>query len=222
MPSPYSVKPREIPDGTIFHVISRGVDKMPIFRTPVDHAEFLECFRRYLCRERRTDRFRRVYRKLHDQSSVLAFGLMNNHFHMVVEQKSADGLRALAQSALIGYGRYFNDRHRRVGPVFQGRYKARPAESTFDRRYVIAYVHLNDPIRQLDHPWTTHQLYTGEQCSDWLDRERGLALFGGIDGYVEFMDRHGPAIVQRKLEKLEMFDRTLGYRPIGQLSRFGR
>lgn len=203
---------------TAFHVLNRGVDGMRIFRTPIDNAEFLHCFGRYLSPVRETDAFRRAYRKLHDVAGVLAYALMTNHFHLVVEQKTAGGLPALMQPAMTGYGRYFNDRHDRKGPVFENRYSARPASSDFDLQFMIAYAHLNDPIRQLDHEWTSHRAYVGEHDSaGWIDVERGLSLFGGVNGYVRFMDRHGPGIVARKLSKINMLDASLAYRPIMQM-----
>ncbi len=201
-------------DDTAFHVLNRGVAGTQIFRSSIDHAEFLNCFRRYLDPARETDSSRRPYRKLHDSVGLFAYALMMNHFHLVVLQKCGGGLPALMHPAMTGYSRCFNDRHERRGPLFESRYSARPAETDFDLRFMIVYLHLNDPIRQLEHEWTSHRLYIGDQSSSWVDIERGLALFGGINGYVRFMDRQGPRIVSRKLAKIGLLDPDFAYRPI--------
>lgn len=59
----------------------------------------------------------------------------------------------------------------------------------------------------------------GELTIDWLDTESTLKIFGGIDGYVRYMDRNGPAILRRKLEEKGMNPHRYRYRPIGGRNR---
>ena len=52
-----------------------------------------------------------------------AYCLMDNHYHFVVE--TAEGNLSKGMRQLNGvYTQYFNRQYNRVGPVFQGRYKA--------------------------------------------------------------------------------------------------
>jgi hypothetical protein len=190
---------------------------MPIFETVADHREFLDRLRRHLTRDRVLDDHWRPYAKLHDQVSVLAYGLMRNHFHLVIHQQVRDGVERLLQRALNGYGKYFNRRTGQTGPLFGSRYKASllADDDPYRMKYAIAYTHLNDPILQLDHPWTSHRIYMGEEKSDWVDVEAGLALFGGRAGYVKYMNAEGPRIVRNKLKARGLDkDPTLAYRPI--------
>ncbi len=48
---------------------------------------------------------------------------MPNHFHLLIESKRFP-LSVIMQRLLTGYVKGFNFRHRRIGHLFQGRYKA--------------------------------------------------------------------------------------------------
>ncbi|MBV8900945.1 MAG: transposase [Verrucomicrobia bacterium] len=50
---------------------------------------------------------------------------MPNHYHLLVQTPEANLSRA-TQWLNVCYGVWFNRKHRRVGPLFQGRFKARP------------------------------------------------------------------------------------------------
>lgn len=125
----------------------------------------------------------------------------------------------LLHRSLTAYTKYFNRRTGHLGLLFGSRYKAILIEDAdpYYMKYAIAYTHLNDPILQLDHPWTSHLIYMGEEASNWVDVEAGLALFGGRVEYAKFMNTYGPGIVNKKLEKLGLQDDpTLAYRPISE------
>jgi REP element-mobilizing transposase RayT len=67
---------------------------------------------------------------LHARYRVLihAYALMDNHYHAIVQTPDANlsrGMQWLHGSCSAGY----NARHQRVGPVFQGRYRAVPVEN---------------------------------------------------------------------------------------------
>ena len=67
--------------------------------------------------------------------------LMTNHFHLLISERVEDGLSAFIRK-LTGYGRYFNERHERRGPLFQGGKKILiKDEGHF--LYILHYVHLN-------------------------------------------------------------------------------
>ena len=54
---------------------------------------------------------------------VHAYGLMDNHFHLLVETPEANLSRAMRWLG-VSYSVWFNRWHRRVGHLFQGRFKA--------------------------------------------------------------------------------------------------
>ena len=110
---------------------------------------------------------------------ILAYCLMANHFHIVVETPQAN-LVAGMQWFLSTYTSRFNRRHKLFGHLFSGRYKALLVDGSGNGylRTVCDYVHLN-PVRARllrtdqaleDYPWSSYPQYlkTPEQRSVWL------------------------------------------------------
>src|SRR5512134_1186294 len=113
-----------------YHVTCRGNDRRVIFRDDHDRARFLERLRSAL------DIFGV---RLH------AYVLMSNHFHLIVETPKAN-LSEFMRQFNISYTAYFNRRHRRIGHLYQGRFKAIVVDQDSYLLELSRYVHLN-PIR---------------------------------------------------------------------------
>jgi hypothetical protein len=76
----------------------------------------------------------------------IVYVLMDNHVHLVVQTPNANLSRAM-QWLKVSYSMWFNSKYRRVGPLFQGRFKSvlvDPAEGWLID--LSLYVHLN-PVR---------------------------------------------------------------------------
>ncbi len=131
--------------GGVFHVIARGNERALVFRDDRDRERFLEIVSTVAVRYR---------------WRVLAYCLMGNHFHLLVmtlEPTLARGMRQLNGV----YAQWFNRRHRRVGHLFQGRYKAVSVQTDAHLRRTVRYV-IRNPIRArlTSRPeqwrWTSH------------------------------------------------------------------
>jgi hypothetical protein len=82
---------------------------------------------------------------------------------------------------LSSYAGYFNRRHRRVGHLFQNRFKSLLVDADEDLLELVRSVHLN-PIRcglvatldaLEDYPWTGHQALSAGVVNAADRRERG-------------------------------------------------
>ena len=120
---------------------------------------------------------------------VHAFCLMRNHYHLVLETPDANLVRGMAwlQST---YTIRLNNRHRLVGHVLSGRYKAQLVDGSGNGylRTACDYVHLN-PVRAgllaagerlLAYPWSSVPLYLAapEHRPKWLRTDRLLGEHG--------------------------------------------
>ena len=92
-----------------YHVMSRGLDRCAIFEDARDHKHFLELL---------GEMVGRYSVRLH------VYVLMGNHYHLLVQTPHANLSRAM-QWLNVSYGVWFNLRHDRVGPLFQGRWETR-------------------------------------------------------------------------------------------------
>lgn len=96
--------------GNVYHVTVRGDRKERIFDDDADRISLLQLINEAV--------------ELHHWH-LLAYCLMNNHYHLEVETPIANlaaGMRRIDGC----YTQRYNARHERVGHVFQGRYKALP------------------------------------------------------------------------------------------------
>lgn len=170
--------------GAVYHVTSRGNERRPVFRDDQDRCAFFAVL------DRTVARWRWV---------VHAYCLMGNHYHLLVETPEPNLSRGMRQ--INGeYTQAFNRRHRRVGHLFQGRFKALLVEKESHLMEVCRYVVLN-PVRargmRADSPqawpWSSYRATAGSEAPPpWLAVTWVLSRFGrdgnkAMAGYRRFV-----------------------------------
>lgn len=116
--------------GTLYHVMSRGIERRAIFFEEADYLDFRERLNVWL-------------RKCGDK--CLSWCLMPNHFHLLL-LRGERPLSEFMHHVMTGYAVNFNIRHGRVGHLFQNRYKAIVCNIDEYLRELVPYIHLN-PLR---------------------------------------------------------------------------
>jgi putative transposase len=200
---PYRHTP--IVTGEFYHVFNRGVARLPTFLDAHDYRaallglQFYQAieppmrlsFYKRLARDERNQVLERLgeARKL---VRIVAFSLMPNHFHLLVQPLVDDGVSTFCRRWLNSYGRYFNVRHDRTGALFQEMFKARRISSTEQLLHVSRYVHINPPVsgviredKLLTYPWTSLPEYLG--VARICDPEPILEHFKDPTAYVAFL-----------------------------------
>lgn len=124
-------RPRRIEyPGAFYHVIVRGNQRQAIFNDKTDRFKYLELVERY--------------RKRHG-FVLYAYTLMTNHVHLLVETPKSP-ISRIMQAISFTYTQYFNQKHRKIGHLFQGRYKAYLCDRDKYLLSLVRYIHLN-PVR---------------------------------------------------------------------------
>jgi REP element-mobilizing transposase RayT len=162
-------KPRLQVAGGSFHVFARGVRREAIFRDDEDREYFLNLLGVI------TDRQRWL---------VLAYCLMTNHFHLVLETPETN-LAGGMHRQLGAFAQRFNERHGLQGHVFERRYQSALAENDVHLLELMRYPVLN-PVRAgiCSHPvecrWSSYRPTIGlGRVPRFLARSRALDLFRG-------------------------------------------
>jgi hypothetical protein len=107
---------------------------------------------------------------------------METHLHLLLEVGESP-LSKIMQVLQFRYTRYFNKRYRKVGHLFQGRYKGILCEKDPYLLELVRYIHLN-PVRggvvedPGKYPWTGHLSYMGKEKVDLVDKDFVLSQFG--------------------------------------------
>jgi len=144
--------------GAFYHITSRGNERRPIFQAKENYERFIG----YL--ESSTERY---------GAQIHCFCLMPNHYHLLLETPRGN-LQAILHHLNTAYTNYFNKKTRRVGHLFQGRYRAILIEKDSYALELSRYIHLN-PVRAklVDHPshypWSSYLAYAEKiRGWDWL------------------------------------------------------
>ena len=77
---------------------------------------------------------------------IVAYCIMNNHAHMLLEVKNINNLSKYMQSINTRYGKYYNKKYKRVGYVFRDRYRAEGIYSEEQLYNCIKYIYDN-PVK---------------------------------------------------------------------------
>lgn len=154
-------KPRQEMDGAVLHVFARGDNRRPIFHDDADRRLYLSILGRV------TSEY---------DWHCLAYCLMPNHVHLLVETPKAN-LGAGIQQLHGSYGQLFNRRRGGCGHVFQGRYGAVRVESDNQLWTVLAYIARNPVEAGLcEHasqwPWSSHRAFLGYPYPAWVGTQR--------------------------------------------------
>lgn len=128
------------------HVVQRGNDRRPCFFQSIDHVRYLDELRDAATRA---------------GCAVHAYVLMTNHVHLLVTPGDTAQVGQMMQALGRRYVRYINDRYRRTGTLWEGRYKACPVENDDHLLRCYRYIELN-PVRAAmvataaDYRWSSH------------------------------------------------------------------
>jgi len=90
-----------------------------------------------------------------------------------------------------GYTRYFNQKYKRSGNLFQGRYKAVHIKSTDQLYRLSAYINGNSEIHQTakaeDYKWCSYPDYLNKRNGTLIDKKLILKNFQNLYEYQKYV-----------------------------------
>lgn len=159
-------------EGGVYHALSRGNYRGPIYQSDQTKVAFLKCLDE-VCG--------RTGWRIH------AWCLMSNHFHLAVTTPQANLVDGM--SWLLGtFANRFNRFRQEQGHLFQGRYKSFVVDSSAGLGPLCHYIHLN-PVRAglcaiaalPGYPWTSlNWLRPGQHPPPWYDPLPALSHAGEL------------------------------------------
>lgn len=182
-----ATRPREFINDGVYHIYNRGVEKRTIFSRASDKRRFLETLLFYqqidetLRRYSRT-KFSAAERQPPYRFDIIAFCLMDNHFHLMLKQSQDYGITTGIGLLLNSYTRYFNTRYDRVGHLFQGRFQAVAVKDDEQYLHLARYIMLNPLVAGYVsdfsiYPWSSAGEYFIDRAENICTHERLLAHF---------------------------------------------
>ncbi|TSC66726.1 MAG: hypothetical protein CEO21_77 [Microgenomates group bacterium Gr01-1014_80] len=184
--------------GSYYHIYNRGVEKRNIFTDKWDYLRFLETlgYYRKTPQPMKLSDFRRgviKLKKIDDQTEVvkiLCYSLMPNHFHLLIQQLAENGITEFLRKLSDSYTRYFNTKHERVGPLFQGSFKAKLIETDEYLLQLSKYIHRNAfPLSKWEgrvYPYSSYGYYLSGEKHPFCDTEFISAYFSRTNSKLDY------------------------------------
>jgi putative transposase len=128
-----------------YHIITRGNQKQTVFKEPADYQKYLLLITRY---------------KNKFKFKLFCFCLMPNHIHLIIEVDNPEDLNKIMHGLNLSYTLYFNQKYKKVGHLWQDRFKSKIIEKDAYLIECIGYIE-NNPIRASlvssiqQYPWSS-------------------------------------------------------------------
>jgi len=137
--------------GHTYHLIQRGNNRQAIVHDDKDRRQYLAALHECAATQK---------------VSIHAYALMDNHVHLLLTPSTAQGMSRMMQSLGRRYVAWFNQKHGRIGTLWEGRYRAAVLEPAPYLLPAMRSIELN-PVRAglalnpEDYPWSSCQHHLG-------------------------------------------------------------
>ncbi|MFA6096741.1 MAG: transposase [Candidatus Paceibacterota bacterium] len=206
-------------NGEHYHVFNRGVDKRDIFSDTQDYDRFLLSmkllnytndglmieWRDYIKSNPTSslDAFLKLrFRNGAPLIEIVAYCLNPNHYHFILKQVSDRGIEKFLHKIGISHTKYYNDKHKRSGSLFQGVFKSAHIDSNEYLLYLSAYVNKNNYIHGYsdDDNWEYSSLpnYIGKRSDNLVTKNIILDHFKSIEDYDAFLNENAEYFKDKK------------------------
>ena len=204
-----------------YHLYQRGADKRPIFKDKRDYSRMYAVLKYYLqisppmkfskylsCSKERNKIILKKTDKIITHLEIICFALMPNHFHLLVKQTKDNGISKYMKNISDSYTKYFNQKYKRNGALFQGPFKTVYIESDEQLWHLSRYIHLN-PLtsfvvknfqRLSEYEWSSLPQYIGKN-DGFCKTDIILASYPSREKYCSFLENR--AEYQQQLETIK-------------------
>ena len=184
--------------GMYYHIYNRGARGLKIFREPRNYLFAISKFREY---------------SLVNDIKVIAYCLMPTHYHILVRQDGDKPAGNLPQSVFNSYSKAYNKMYSRSGTLFEGRFRAKPVQTSAHLLQLCRYIHGN-PVKDglvrdpADWKYSNYLNWIDEKHTSLVDRDFIESQFDGVEGYKKVLfqylkTRELPDDVKRFVADLE-------------------
>lgn len=153
--------------GETYHCYTRGIEKRRVFEGVRDYERFLQAL--YLCNDTKPMRRYEMEGNTHENIlktqrteplvSIIAYCLMQNHFHVLLREVKQGGITAFMRKLGTAYTMYFNVKNQRVGNLFVKPFRSKMVSNTGYHLHIPHYIHLN-PAEIFEPQWKEGRVHT--------------------------------------------------------------
>ena len=204
--------------GEFYHIYNRGVDKRSIFMDVEDLCRFLKSMNDFNVPDPIGSIFENSFYQLGSRApkssklvNFITYCLNQNHYHFILEPLVDDGIQKFMHKLSTGYTNYFNEKYKRNGSLFQGKYKAVHINSDEYLLHLSVYVNLNYKVhKSLNKKWmenlpiSSFDEYIGKTEKIFCVKNIVLEQFSNSKEYRNFCESVLLDILERKKNEKEL------------------
>ena len=185
-------------ESKIYHIVLRGINKQTIFFDDEDREVFLN--RMKLAKEKK-------------EYKVYAFCLMGNHIHLLLREGEVS-IGNIFRMILSSYVYWYNRKYKRVGNLFQDRYRSEIVKDDAHLLGAARYIHQN-PVKAGivkgvgEYKWSSHSAYVNKEINSFVDTGFVLSTIGGLEEYVKFVEQDDQTVFEENESKTVITDEDL-------------
>ena len=190
-----SIQKTPLLPGHYYHIYNRGINSCDLFREHTNYEHFLGLYDKYIS----------------PVANTMAWVLMKNHFHLVIEILQVEcwgelpppnpegfgNLRGLEPEKRVyqqfsnlfnAYTKAYNKKYNRTGSLLEHPFRRIKVESMDYLKNLIVYIHQN-PVHHgfcnypMDYPWSSYRTCISLKPTK-LNREKVVACFGNTDEFI--------------------------------------
>lgn len=174
------MKRPKLTTGEAYHVVTRGVGDLPIFKDENDYYRAIFSIFEFNTKKPVEIRHKRRERKQNESNGdrisdtrdllveVWAFYFMPNHIHLLLKQVKNNGITEFMRKFGVGYAGYFNRRHNKKGYLFQGRFNAVRIKNDKQLKTAFVYIHTNGAAL-LESGWKKKGIKNSQKTIQFLE-----------------------------------------------------
>jgi len=190
-------------ENAYYHIYNRGVEDRDIFRDDQDYKVFLSFMKRYLIPPVQYEVRPRWKQDIACNLELTCYSLMPNHFHLLIKQVSKDTITNFMRALMDCYVKFFNRKYKRIGGLFQGKFKAVQIDNDAYLLHLTRYIHLNPldiegmTLDELKDYYCSYGEYIGKRNTEWIKHKDILDNFGSkvanigsFASYKDFVEKY--------------------------------
>lgn len=183
---------------TCSHIYNKGIESRTIFNDQEDYEVFLGYLKDYLTPPGDPESTKKDFtingrsfrgtphqpKNYRGKADLIAYNLMPDHFHLLLEQKTRGALASFIRSLCTRYSMYFNKKYDRSGTLFAGPYKSAQVKNEKQLLFLTRYFHNHSG------GISSYPEYLGQKETSWVNTKVILSSKDLIGGYKNFVEKH--------------------------------
>jgi putative transposase len=188
----------------VYHIYNRSIAGYQIFNNEWDYERILSSLSFYksstpICKFANYLEFKNAigaetytYGADGKLVDILAFCIMPTHIHLILSQLADDGISLFLNRISKSYSQYFNNKHKRNGPLWESRFNNVLVETDEQLLHLTRYIHLNPTTAHLvndpkDWKYSSYNEYMANGNTNICNFKNYIAI---DKSYISFVNDH--------------------------------